>query len=242
MKIQTAFILYHDSPVAMKNLKACVESCKEHGVNPVPFQGVKCIDQEYAKSQTRLTIDSYFQGETECTIGHVKIWEYISALPHGIYAVFENDVIVVGEMPDIQLTDEQVAFLGFRVRERDQYIFPKGEETDLIPTTNFEGAHAYALTPGSAKRLLHMLATMDDNHVDSPVDGLLGINNRYKSELLIVDPPPVVCWVRETRSFSNTEPASYNIQPTPKFLSGINLRESYNINRADQRMTWQYWV
>ena len=117
MKIEHAYILYIDTPDAIKYMEECKASCEEHGIPVTPFLGMKLptttqaikekwgfnvdprvnehaiINPNHPKLQEHLVYNIWFK-EQLCLTGHLAIWKKVAAEHKGAVAVFEHDAIV----------------------------------------------------------------------------------------------------------------------------------------------------
>lgn len=162
----------------------------------------------------------YYFGESECSVGHFKLWELIAMMPNDkAYAILEDDVIVKNNyVDDVDVLDDEIVFLGPKVKSRLDYTYPVTTAIKKIPVPIFSGAHAYAITPNTAKKLINIFAR---DGIDQSVDAYLGLENIFNLKLFTISPPQCVCEVRSTRSFSDEEPEIINAIVPKSFVDNL---------------------
>ena len=227
-----AYILYIDREKSKAYAQDALESCRNFGIEPMMVQGVCDIPSETLAKEYGLRFRSYnvqYSNEYACTIGHYEIWKKIAQSNEpGI--VLEHDGIIVSKnIHKIKVNDNEILFLGPRVFNRNDYAYPAGEEIANIAIDKFQGTHAYAITPNTAKKLIECC---DNDQKLFPVDGILGLRNPYSLVLKLVDPPVAVAEVGDRGSFTNARSivanptenfinVEYNHQHLPGFLKGL---------------------
>ena len=245
-----SYILYVNDTKSIQYMNTCVESASvDPQLEMIPVEGYNGVDALALSTEIGIEIIPFYaekikSGAREhnnafcCTAGHLKIWQMIvdSGEP-GI--VLEHDTIIKGPI-NLSLLDDSIdiLWLGYRIKEINDYIYQNDVETKLVPTNRFEGTHAYALTPSGAQTLIDFLKR--DGFNDS-IDGQLGMRNIFKLKMAILDPAPVVAVIGDKDSYIETanNPAQFNAQYTPRFLLGslkenlLPVRETYcNMNAA----------
>jgi GR25 family glycosyltransferase involved in LPS biosynthesis len=234
--IRKAIILRHPAPYSIKYSEECAASCEEHGIPYEFFDGYYTTDVEELNRLSGWRFPNAWVKEYCCTAGHLNIWRKIAAEGGDAVAVLEHDAIVKRGMADIEITDGEVVFLGLRVENRNDYEFPGGD-IKLIPINGFEGTHAYALTPITARRCVALMANFRE--FPCPIDGLMGIHNMISQRLFLTDPSPVVCEVGNGRkSFTQFESAKYNVFHPPGFLAGLKNKDLYKYDERRKRMVF----
>lgn len=249
MKIEHAYILYIDTPDAIKYMEECKASCEKYGIPVTPYLGMKLptttkeiydkwgfrvdprvdgnevIIPNHPEMDKHKVLNIWFK-EQLCLTGHLSIWKKVANEHKGAVAVFEHDAIVKRNFLDVDIEDYQWTFLGFRVDDRDDYECID-EPFKKIPMNKFEGTHAYAITPNSAKSCLNALDSWDGNNGYLPlgvsIDHMMGIQNGFAFPLCVVDPAPVIVPVESKISHTqpNEKSARYNMIPPDGFLKGI---------------------
>ena len=254
MNIEHAYILYHDKPKPVKYMTECKESCDKFNIPVTPFRGFsvqevtaqKILDQWGLKVYPDL--DKFIkenpeQGttlyqETLCSAGHVAMWKEMIKNNHHAAAFFEHDVIVKRNFLDIDVEDDEIVYLGYRVAyEEDYECLPDTWVKYNIPM--FGGTHAYALNLNTAKRLVNTLEQKPYLPTEKSIDWWLG-HNFFNLTMKIVDPVPVVsvnCGRDSSIKHMFNNVANYNMPTSngnfpPKFLEGIVHPERYYIDSA----------
>jgi len=254
MKIEHAYILYIDTPDAIKYMEECKASCEQHGIPVTPHLGMKLpttTDAIYEKwgfkvdprvnghEATNDVLNIWFK-EQLCLTGHLSIWKKVASEHKGAVAIFEHDAIVKRNFLDVDINDNEWTFLGYRVDHRDDYECVDDPFTK-VQLNKFEGTHAYALTPNTAKRCLDLL----DNYVSqnrylplgTSIDHMMGVTNGFRMPMYVVDPAPVIVPSEEKQSHTQPDQktARYNMIPPEGFLKGLKHTDKYMI---DEKNGW----
>jgi len=254
MKIEHAYILYIDTPDATKYMEECKASCEKYGIPVTPHLGMKLptttkaiyenwgfkVDPRCDGHEATYDVLNIWFKEQLCLTGHLSIWKKIVAEHKGAVAVFEHDAIVKRNFLDVDVEDNQWTFLGYRVDDRDDYECIDDPFTK-VPIEKFEGTHAYALTPNTAKHCLKLL----DNYVNenqflplgTSIDHLMGVRNGFRLPMNVVDPAPVIVPVEQKKSHTQPDDktARYNMIPPDGFLRGLKNTDKYMI---DEKNNW----
>jgi hypothetical protein len=150
--------------------------------------------------------------------GHFDIWKMIieSGEP-GI--VLEHKAIVKSNI-DVEARDGEIIHFGPRILNIDDYNYPDSDEQKLIPVEQWEGVHAYGITPGTAQQLLDHLG--EYGYMDS-TDPMLAFRNTFDLKMYTVDPPPIVVvnGNRKSTYTPNAVSAFWNAYHTPGFLANM---------------------
>jgi GR25 family glycosyltransferase involved in LPS biosynthesis len=185
-----------------------------------------------------------------CSTGHIHIWQLILKSGFtGAVAVFEHDAVVKRDFRSIDVKDNELVFLGYRMDSADDYECTP-DEFEKHTIKEFSGTHAYAITPSTAEYLLDKVSQQRDKfnklcencECDSKylpvcsVDWWLGHNMFGLDRLVIVDPCPVVAVVGGRKSFTqyHEQVAKFNAPADNglpvKFLEGIKNKDKYFID------------
>ena len=247
--IQNAYILHIDEPRSLKYLEDCLQSCKEWpDLNPIPVQGYKGASYKDICEEFGLSIIPFYTNQMEqngdtlnkafsCTAGHIKIWQMIAESGEpGV--VLEHDTIVKGPLSNIDVDDDEILWLGPRIDREDDYKYPWGAIPNYVDVDRWEGTHAYAITPKTAK---HLIECIKHYGLNDSIDGQLGMRNIFDMKFVAVDPAPVVAVVgnRESCIESNGNPGFWNAWYGEQFLKhirrGCNLPPIRKLHYTDLR-------
>ena len=234
--ITNAYILHIDEPRSIKYAQECVKSCEHFSVNPILVQGYKGANYKDICEEFGIGIIPYYvdqmdeNGDTlnkafSCTAGHIKIWQMIADSDEPA-AVFEHDAIVKGPLSNIDVDDDEILWLGPRIDREDDYKYPWGAIPDYFDVDRWEGTHAYAITPKTAR---HLLQCIKHYGLNDSIDGQLGMRNIFDMKFMAVDPAPVVAVVgnRESCIESHGNPGFWNAWYGEQFLK--NTRKGCNL-------------
>jgi len=211
MKIEHAYILYIDTPDAIKYMEECKKSCEEHSIPVTPFKGMKLptttkeiydnwgfkVDPRVDGHEATNDVLNIWFKEQLCLTGHLSIWKKIASEHTGAVAVFEHDAIVKRNFLDADVQDNEWLFLGYRVDHRDDYECID-EPFTRVQIEKFEGTHAYAITPN-------------------------------------IDPAPVIVPVEQKKSHTQPDDktARYNMIPPNGFIKGLKNTDKYMIDEEN---------
>ena len=245
MKIDHAYVLYHDKPNPIKYMEECVESCNKHNIPVTKFKGFSLndasadaifnrwnfkIDPVLDTNKGQPYWDTVYQ-EVLCSVGHMGIWKEIAERDTAV-AVFEHDAIVKRDFKDLEVEDNEIVFLGYRIAYEDDYQC-LSDPFVKFPIPMFGGTHAYAITPYTAKKLLSSLEQQQYIPYHKGVDWWLG-HNFFNLKMSIADPCPVVSVNCGRTSSINHHPgnvANYNLPADGgfpnNFLRGIVNTDNY---------------
>ena len=247
MKIEHAFILYIDTPDAVKYMEECKASCIEHNIPFTTFLNFKYpvhipevnrmtgfrIDErlEHAQFDYRET----FIKEQLCLIGHLGIWRHaIQNMKLNAFAVMEHDAIVKRNFMDIDVVDMKITFLGYRVDHRDDYECPD-DPFVKYDVPKFEGTHAYAITAQTANAALTMFESLPHFPVGVSIDHYMGVYQKFGLPMDVVDPAPVI--VPMEKKVSHTQPEGiagrYNMMPHQGFMKGLKHKNKYTYDPSE---------
>lgn len=197
MKVDRALIIRgKDVPLSVEYAEICAESCSQFGV-PYEFidavyetNGEVAYESVGAKIKTRWGFNN---GNAGCHASMIKCWDRIIEIDKPCI-IMEHDAILVGDVRTVDIPDDACVTFGFRVANRDDYT-PIGPANKLTKIRRSVGCHAYAVTPKTAKWLVH----------DARVEGLIcGVDRwlmmgpRSGLPLYVADPPQAVCWIRKS--------------------------------------------
>jgi glycosyltransferase involved in cell wall biosynthesis len=129
-----------------------------------------------------------------CTHGHFEIWKKI-AEGNETAIIMEHDAIMLQPV-DIEIPDGAIVTLGYKLRDISRYTNQNGPDK-IVPVKTHRGAHAYAITPKTAKMLLEELKEKGC-HVCIDTMYFRRLDPKYTSEipLMLTDPICALGWVR----------------------------------------------
>jgi hypothetical protein len=219
------YILYIDQEKSIEYAKDCRETAVSFGLKTFMHEGLFGKQNRELTRRTGLNILTTEYSSEYCgTVGHIEIWKSI-AQSGEIGVVLEHDCVVMGDYSKLTVGDGEILFLGPRMFHRSHYEFPVDEEVDYYDVNHYNGAHAYMITPNTAAMLLAELDRI--KMILMPIDGLLGLKNKFNMKLKTVDPAFVISEIGTHRkSFNFDQPDTTNRKYFPKFLKGVRDRVS----------------
>jgi hypothetical protein len=226
-----AYILYNDSiPHSVEYANECAASCREHGLIPHLVNGYTdmtyvglCEKYGFRQHPWRLdkSLEDFpgsFDRIASVDAGHIDIWKkIIESGESGI--VLEHKAIVKGPI-DVEVADGDIVHFGPRILNFDDYDYPLHAHQELIPVEQWEGVHAYGITPGTAQQLLDYLTKY--GYIDS-TDPMLAFRNTFDLKMYTVDPPPIVVVNGNRKStYTPTQVSAFwNSYHSPQFLKNM---------------------
>lgn len=224
--VEKAYILRTDHPRSREYSHECAETCIKQGIKFDYYEGH--VPGGEALPVLVDTTKFASMGEAYATSSHVQLWQKI-ARGTVAAAVVEHDVLFLRGLKGVEVEDDEVLFLGYRVVSRKDYRWPGGELRKEYPH-EFKGAHAYALTPEGAARLVSYVLK---GKMREPVDEFLGTENRAQMRLASLDPPVCVCEVGNGRLSTVTSSlvsATESFLPFSGFFQGLVHPENYYVD------------
>lgn len=223
-KIGHAYIIYIDQPESIQYAAECAQSCEEFGLPYTLWKGLVNDGNLDLESETGF---KWISKTTEmgCTASHLKLWHTLAKESQAC-CVFEHDAILKHNILGMEIPDDKLIMLGYRVNQAEDYQYPN-EPTTFVDIDKFEGTHAYAVTPNMARHLINRLSgyyTDTYGGVDTTIDGILSIHSNIGIQRCVMDPPPVVCVVGNRISTIQGRPADYNTNLSPGFMKGLRVQ------------------
>lgn len=226
MKLGKAYILYIESEKSKTYALECAESCEKHGVNYEMFKGFMGLTIEDIAERTGWKIgregiednDRQYVKEYNAALGHIEIWrKIVESGEAGV--VLEHDCVVKENFNHLEVHDGQILHLGPRIDYAADYEYPDMPD-NYIKIRRHEGAHAYAMTPNTARFLLDQV---EKERRLLPTEALISVRNRYDLDFLETDPPYVVCAIGERESFTHHDAVTdkQNFRHHPGLLAGL---------------------
>ena len=231
MKPTKAYILMIDTDTSREYAKDAAESCDRVGLSWEYFRGYTEKDDPWKnlpiQSKGKLRVSG--KGGA-ATAGHVHIWQKIAS-GNECAVVLEHDAILLHK-PNIDIPDDMMVVLGYKVRDPQNYHHTQaGPPQKIEPRQRHGGAHAYALTPQGAQTLIRDieqsgLSTMIDNHY------FLRQGNKSKNQKLklgITDPICALGWLRKSTIWNksavdNYKPLLQSFQQNYKSKEDLGLK------------------
>ena len=230
--IEKAYILHTSNPTSRGYALECAGSCEQFGVPYEYLQGYEDLSMEDMEKMYGWTVAegryrTEWHKEFMCTLGHVMFWQKVID-EDKTCAILEHDAIVKADLRKVDIHDDMLTFLGYRVDSRDDYVFPEEPEYEQYYVDKFEGTHGYAITPSTARLLIERF-----NYVmPMPIDGMISIHNLANIERSIVIPNPIVGEVRQkSQTLIHENPARYNTIPPADWWAHVVNRDKYERSR-----------
>lgn len=224
MKVDRALIIRRlGVPESLQYADMCAEGCKKYNIPYEFLDGIEFLSSEDAMKAVGvfLSPEQYkqangrgvSQGNNNCHASHIKAWRRIVELNKAC-VIFEHDVVVKGNICNIDIIEDAINIFGHRVNDPKIYNPVCGIKS-MVRIPQSIGGHAYALTPSTAQ---WFITDAETNGVNINVDEW--INKGCGKPLYITEPPQVVCWPRaSTRERQKQNPEYKTLGHTTTFGS-----------------------
>jgi len=208
-----AYILHHNHPKSKEYAKVAALSCANTNMPYELVEGFsKPMDPNDAWNsiglKRKIERNNWVPEAQLCSAGHAKIWKMISESDEeGI--VLEHDAIMLHNIEEIEFPDNMIVVLGYKVRDPQNYNHKKAGPPEFMrDIAGHEGAHAYGMTPKTAKALLNEI---EEIGVWSAVDNQFFLRDQRKSKvpMSILDPIAGLGWLRESTIWGDASQKNY---------------------------------
>jgi GR25 family glycosyltransferase involved in LPS biosynthesis len=194
MKVDRALIIRRlKIPESIEMSNEVARGCEKFGIPYEFIDGIEFMSSEDAMKAVGVWLSPKQKrvstGNNNCHASHIKAWRRIVEINKAC-VIFEHDVIVKGDVTNIDIIDDAVNIFGHRINDQSKYnpVCPIQNMTRIRISI---GGHAYALTPNTAQWFIN---DAEENGVNINVDQW--INKDCGKPLYITDPPQVVCFPR----------------------------------------------
>lgn len=207
------YILYHNDPLSKQYADFAARSCQQTNMNYELVEGFsEPTDPNDAWNSIglnrKIKRNNFVPKAQLCSAGHAKIWKMISESDEeGI--VFEHDAVMLHDINEIEFPDNMIVVLGYKVKDAQKYLHDQAGPPEFIrDIKGHEGAHAYGMTPATARKLL---GEIEETGVWSAVDNQFFLADQRKSKvpMSILDPTPAIGWLRQSTIWGNSSEKNY---------------------------------
>lgn len=198
MKINKAYIIYIDRDVSKEYATDAYNSCLNNGVKPILARGVFGLNAVQVWSKFKINGIPNMFGPAACaTMSHILLWEKIVQEETEPVIILEHDAILL-EQPNFEVEDNVIYTLGYKFPDINELYIRSGVEQKTIPIEHHEGAHAYVITPNTARTLLEEIKERGLKNAIDDIYFLRLDKNKTKVPMSIVSPTPAVGWLRKS--------------------------------------------
>lgn len=215
MKPTKALILRIDTPLSHEYAKGAAESCDRVGLRWEYFDGFTNMSLYNSWSATGILAPNLqmfndirqVDNPMCCSAGHAAMWKKIGESDEAT-VVLEHDAVMLHN-PAIDIPDFRITILGYKLKDITKYDHetagPPVRVTDLDA---HEGAHAYAITPMTAR---YMVNEIEERGILGCIDNAYFIRGqRYtRTPLSIMDPTPAIGWLRTSTLWDESAAVNY---------------------------------
>lgn len=209
MKPTKAYIIRIDNEKSIEYAKTCSDSCDKIGLQWEYFEGVnfsKVKNQIWKHCKVKFQKTPGIQGAAAAaTASHFNLWKTIADNDE-CAIILEHDALMLNPV-DVDVPDNTLVVLGYKVFDPENYKVQSGKQK-LEKREKHGGAHAYAINPTTAKRLVKFLMTCQNvRNIDNQF--FLTNNQRDKIAMSIVDPIPAIGWLRDSTIWKKSAVDNY---------------------------------
>jgi FkbM family methyltransferase len=223
-----AIIIYNENEISKEYLNTAIDSCSALGIHTLHFRGYE--------NQTTSNLEKEFgfkfgsdkfpmNDRAACaSASHFRVWEYIATQPEP-YIILEHDALLLHRV-DLEIPDDTIVALGYKTHDPSKYDHAKaGSPNEIININRHSGAHAYVITPNTAKKLLEELKSVGaeraiDNYYfmrkNDPDDTESSI------KLALVNPIAALAWVRQSTIWKDVDATTLNYDSIESFLNNYS--------------------
>lgn len=199
-----------------------IRSCYKNNLNPTIWWGFNKNNFDHYDLENILFVPfgkDMNIGAACATAAHFSLWQFIAKEyeNNNPVVILEHDAVVVNPIKlDMNVNwDCGIIALGYKTTTMPPYILPPPQ--GIVPIKRHSGAHAYIITPQTARRLLIEL-----RGVGAPraIDNFyfMRINQQGDTEseipLFIMQPTPVVGYLRDSTIWGSPSTLNYDVHPS----------------------------
>lgn len=220
MKPTKAFIIMmKGNLISEEYAKVCSDSCDKVGID---WEYIEWFDGN--KGGPHIAMEAWKQVPTpisnvnsfkpkrntaQCaTSGHAMAWCKVRDLGKPAI-ILEHDAVMYHDI-NIDLIDNCIIALGYKIQDPSQYNHEAAGAPKKIVDVNgegHEGAHAYAITPETARLLLKEL---EEIGIPGAIDNTHFLRSRKtRVPIKIMDPTPAIGWLRKSTIWAVSASKNY---------------------------------
>ena len=222
VKPQRAYILHTTDPRSLEYAQTCAQSCDAVGMPYEYIKGFENLEQKdlWPQISSVIEVKHSMKDSAACaTASHMAIWQKIVARQETAI-ILEHDAMLLHPV-NLAIPDDMIVALGYKFENARNYKHQEaGPPNKIVSIRRHSGAHAYALTWRTAKKLLE---EVEKRGVLNAVDNFyfMRINDPGDTEtqmpLGLMLPTPAICWLRESTIWPSG-PSTLNYDLQPEFL------------------------
>lgn len=208
MKPSKVYIISHNETVSKEYARTAAESCERAGMPYEIVDGFSNMDPNEAWNSDRIGLKRRISRKNNvdkaqlCSASHAAVWKKILDNKE-CAVVFEHDSLML-HRPDVDIPDEGIVVLGYKVVDPQNYDHKKaGPPQRIMSIPGHEGAHAYAITWKTARA---MLEELEKKGVGSAVDNMYFLKSRNsytRVPIFMMVPTPAIGWLRKSTIWSS---------------------------------------
>jgi hypothetical protein len=196
------------------------ESCRKVGLTPITWVGYNKSDCtiESLTTLTGIQFGAMDIGAACATAAHFGVWKHIASLESDDpVVVLEHDALMLHpiEIKDPIQWDGKIIALGYKIDDPAKYDHvAAGRPNKLLPLKRHSGAHAYMITPNTARQLLDELSRAGARRA---IDNFyfMRVNDPGDTESIVplsmLEPVPAIGWLRKSTIWVSPSTLNYDV-------------------------------
>ena len=209
-----------NDPLSSEYADQAEESCRKVGIEPIRWHGFNKRDFsiDYLAKTTDIQFGDMDIGAACASASHYMVWREIAKHPtNDPVIVLEHDALMLHPIKTGApvIWDNRIVALGYKLQDPSQYGHnTAGAPQLVIPRKRHSGAHAYMITPNTARALLKELAEKGSQRA---IDNFyfMRVNDPGDTEsdipLALIVPTPAIGWLRESTIWGQPSTLNYDI-------------------------------
>jgi len=209
-----------NDPLSSEYADQAEESCRQVGIEPVRWHGFNKNNFDIAtlSKATGIQFGDMDIGAACASASHYNVWK-------GIAELNTNDPVIVLEHDALMLQpiqanaplnwDGTIIALGYKLNDPSKYDhIAAGVPNLVVPRKRHSGAHAYMITPNTARALLKELAEKGSQRA---IDNFyfMRVNDPGDTEsdipLSLMVPTPAIGWLRKSTIWAQPSTLNYDV-------------------------------
>ena len=231
-----AIILKIDTELSHEYAAVCALSCDKINLDNEFFHGYQemtaeeawlstCINFKHDANRRSVERMKNYKGlkvnKAECcSASHAKIWKQIAEGDDEAVIILEHDAIMLQPVT-MDIPDDCIVVLGYKLENPEKYDHIRaGNPKKLTKINGHEGAHAYAITKNTARR---MIEEIEQRGILGCVDNAYFLKTRKTAlPLFIMTPTPAIGWIRSSSIWDSSSTRNYEfVQDFKSYLKEL---------------------
>jgi hypothetical protein len=212
---QAVVIRTYDDALSASYADVAEQSCRNVGLEVVRWNGFNKNHHTIESLSNALGIKfgQMNLGAACASASHYGAWQYIASLTtNDPVVVLEHDALMLHSIKAANpvFWGDSIMALGYKVDDPTKYDYnAAGAPNQIVSRVRHSGAHAYMITPDTAKALLRELAKRGS---PGAIDNLYFMRE-FESDipLSIMIPTPAIAWLRKSTIWDTPSSLNYDV-------------------------------